>query len=73
MGPKCRAKEKEKAYKYQDLAADLADQAKGYKVCTVAVVIGSLGTICNLRKLKTLGLFNSEGVTKEYYQCARLT
>ncbi len=46
--PLVAEREKEKRRKYQELAADLAGQWGGYRVKVVAVVVGTLGLICDL-------------------------
>ena len=48
----------EKTAKYQELAVDLASQWQGARVKVVAVVVGDLGTIANMRKnLLATGLY----------------
>ena len=52
-------REKEKADKYEELAADMAVHQPGYKVRIVPIVIGDLGSIGGLAKsLQTLNIFN---------------
>ncbi len=41
-------REAEKKVKYQELAADLANQWQGYRVTVTPVVLGSLGLIADL-------------------------
>lgn len=45
-----KARKKEKIDRYVELAADLANQHAGYRVVTVPVVCGDLGTIETLRE-----------------------
>ena len=57
--PLVSEREKEKKRKYRELAADLAGQWSGYKVDVIAVVVGTLGLVCNLDgNLKRLGIFS---------------
>ena len=55
---------------YQELEADIAKQMKGWKVRTVAVVVGALGVVCNLKKnLKLLGFLEEK---KLVYLCREI-
>ena len=52
-------REKEKANKYEELAADMAVHQPGYKVTVVPIVIGDLGSIGGLAKsLLILNIFS---------------
>ena len=54
---------KEKAAKYQELAADLSQQYEGYHVVVAPVVMGDLGTIGNVgRALANTQLFKESVV-----------
>ena len=58
-------REREKFYKYQELAADLATQHHGWRVVVVPIVIGSLGTLRSLRQnLNGLALFTQREVNR---------
>lgn len=51
-------RDKEKADKYKELAADMAIQQAGYRVRVVPIVIGDLGSIDGLSKLPhTINIF----------------
>lgn len=55
---------KEKMDRYVELAADMANQHPGYRVVTVPVVVGDLGTIENLRKdLRKSKLLTEDQIT----------
>ena len=46
---------------YQELEADVAKQMKGWRVKTVAVVVGALGVVCNLKtNFKLLGFLGEK-------------
>ncbi len=54
-------REREKKWKYRELAADLAGQWRGFKVDVIAVVVGTLGLVCGLDgNLKKLGIFSGK-------------
>ena len=54
-------REREKVSSYQELEADVAKQMKGWRVKTVAVVVGALGVVCNLKtNLKLLGFLGEK-------------
>lgn len=56
-------REREKCAKYQELAADLARQRKGYKVTVVAVVLGDLGIVQDLRRqLRRSGVLTEKAI-----------
>ena len=56
--PCIREREFEKRNKYRELAADLARQHPSWRVKTIPVVLGDLGTLCGLRgHLEDSGLF----------------
>ena len=58
-------RERQKADKYQDLAADLATQHPGWRVDVVPMVAGTLGTLCGLKSnLCGLDLFTGKEATK---------
>ena len=48
--PLVQAREKEKWSKYQELAADLAQQWKGFRVLVVPIDVGDLGLVVGMRK-----------------------
>ena len=48
--PLVQAREREKWSKYQELAADLAQQWKGFRVLVIPIVVGDLGLVVGMRK-----------------------
>ena len=50
MGTTSSSQSKEKN-EYQDLASDLAQQMKGFRVLVVPIVVGDLGMIVRMRQL----------------------
>ena len=54
-------REVEKRNKYEELAADLSGQCRGYRLRTVPIVIGDLGSIGGLAKsLESIKIFTQK-------------
>ena len=63
--PLLAERERQKADKYWELAADLATQHPGWRVVMVPIVVGCLGTLRNLRRnLYGLGLLTRKEVDR---------